>query len=82
MSFIGPNPLNHIGECLREEIPLQRNTMFSGCSIIIVGDLSPLSSIKGITLYVGTSHGSELWNTFNIAIILDTIFHQQGDKIA
>ena len=74
MSFIGPKLLSQIDEHLREAFPLKRNIPFSGCSIILVGDLGQLLPIKHIPLYAGISHESELWNTFNTIITLKKYF--------
>ena len=82
MSFIGPKFLSQIDDRLREAFPSNRNNPIGGRSIILVGDLGQLPPVKDTPMYVRTSHGTALWQSFNTVVTLATVFWQQGTSPA
>ena len=65
---------------LREAFLEKKNSPFGGRSIILMGDLDQLPPVRDKPFYAGNIAGKVFWNTFNIVVTLDTIFHQQGNN--
>ena len=78
MSFLGPKLLLKIDNRLRQAFPQKQHEPFGGISIILVGDLGQLPPVMDKPIYVSHSKTLMSWNTFNVAITLDTIFFQKG----
>ena len=78
MSFIGPSLFIQIDSRLQEAFPKKRSVPFGGRSLILVGDLGQLSTVRDKPLYIGNIAGRVLWKYFTKVVTLDTVFRQQG----
>ena len=85
ISMVGRKLFGQVDRRLRQVFPRHACEAFGGCSCLLFGDFGQLPPVMDLPLYTTSTSsllsdiGSNVYQTFDRAVILDQIMRQSGD---